>query len=371
MDKKKAGLPVALAVACVWMGQNVGPGFASGTMTAGFFVRFGLIGLITPFIATGVLALAFYCVVEYTRKYNLHSYTEYADSFYHPYGKAFMVLFDISFLLVVICAVGAGLASVGSLFTRFFGINRWYAIAGLVIVTILLCLFGSELVRRASSYMMFVIGGIFLLIIILSFAFGDYDFSKSAQLSVEATTASTILTAIWKGFLFGCSQAGILLTISAVSDTVANPKESKKAAIIGWLGNSILIVAMFILLFGYTGVYDIVGEELPVYSILERIGFPWLTFIYMLVVVLAVVSSAVSITFAGVVRFKKYVKVGNDRTKSTIIAVILLVAAVAASTLGLKALAVKGNSIVGYVNIPCMVLPAIFLGFYKLKNNKK
>lgn len=369
--KMKKGLPVALAVACVWMGQHVGPGFAAGTMTAGFYVQYGLVGLITPFIAMGVLALAFYCVVEYTRKYDLHSYTDYAESFYNPYGKIFMVLFDISFLLVVICAVGAGFASVGSLFTRFFGINKWIAISGLIIATILLCLFGSELVRRASSYMMFIIGGIFLLIILLSFIFGDYDFGKSVQLSVETTTASTILTAVWKGFLYGCSQGGILLTISAVSETLSGPAESKKAALIGWLGNAILIVAMFVLLFGYTGVYNITAEELPVYSILERIDFSWLTFIYVLVVVLAVLSSAVSITFAGVARFKKYVKIKNEHMRSAIIAVVLLAAAVAASTLGLKTLAVKGNSIVGYVNIPCMILPAIFLGFYKLKHNKK
>lgn len=60
------------------------------------------------------------------------------------------------------------------------------------------------------------------------------------------------------------------------------------------------------MLFSYTNVYDITSEDLPFYSLLQRLGYDWLTVVYIIIVFIAVLSTVVGFAFAGVARFSKY-----------------------------------------------------------------
>ena len=72
----------------------------------------------------------------------------------------------------------------------------------------LLCAFGARLVRAASSYMMFIVVGILLVIMILLAMNGDGDLSGSianqAQ-NLPAAGSGSWLSAIWSAIIYGLS----------------------------------------------------------------------------------------------------------------------------------------------------------------------
>ena len=86
---------------------------------------------------------------------------------------------------------------------------------------------------------------------------------------------------------------------------------------------------------------------------------------------LAVLSSAAGLAYAGTVRFDPLLKgIKNKQGRSAIIAIILLGLATAAASFGLKSLMNTGNSIIGYLAIFVIVIPAYTLFRAKLSKNK-
>ena len=65
---KKALIPAWLGVACVWFGTHCGPGAASGNQTVQYFVRYGLWSLFLPLVAMGLLGVALYYAMEFSRR---------------------------------------------------------------------------------------------------------------------------------------------------------------------------------------------------------------------------------------------------------------------------------------------------------------
>lgn len=236
----------------------------------------------------------------------------------------------------------------------------------------LLCAFGARLVRAASSYMMFIVVGILLVIMILLAMNGDGDLSGSianqAQ-NLPAAGSGSWLSAIWSAIIYGSFQATIVANIASVVGDLTSRRESKKAAITGFLANTILLIVLCTMLFSYTNVYAITDEALPFYSLLQRLGYESVTVIYIVIVFIAVLSTVVGFAFAGVARFSKYYQPKSGKKsalRDAIFVGIMLIACAVASQIGIVALVSTGYKILGYLNLPIIVLPAIILGGHKI-----
>lgn len=125
---------------------------------------------------------------------------------------------------------------------------------------------------------------------------------------------------------------------------------------------------VILMMFSYTNVFAICDDTLPIYSILSRLGFGWLTWIYVTLMTLAVLTSAAGLAFAGTVRFDSLLKgIQNKKARSAIITIVLLGLATVAASFGLKSLMSVGNSVIGYLSIIIIVIPAFTLVRSKLK----
>ena len=123
------------------------------------------------------------------------------------------------------------------------------------------------------------------------------------------------------------------------------------------------------MLFSYTNVYDITAEALPFYSLLQRLGYEGVTVVYIIIVFIAVLSTVVGFAFAGVARFSKYYQPKEGKKSSlrdAILVGIMLIACAVASQIGIVTLVSTGYKILGYLNLPIIVLPAIILGGHKI-----
>lgn len=365
--ENKTNWTAAIGVACVWMGTHFGPGVGSGTQIVSYFVNYGIPGICCAILAMGILGWGLYCSTEFSRVYKTYDYGSWMQAIW---GKKWVsILFDVSFIVTCLTALGGSLNAIATLLNAQFGLNYWIGVAIMVICTALLCAFGAKVVTAASSYIMYLILGVLAMILILVFVYGDTDLAGSiANQSVNLPKVSW-LKAIWSAVIYAAFQATVIANISSVASTVPNRSSSKWAGILGIIGNSLMLVIMGTMLFSYTNVFDITSEALPFYAILTRIGFNWAKVVYVSIVFLAVLSTAVGFCFGGLARFSKFYRKPEDKTplKDGLVVAVILIACCASSTLGITRLVSTGYTILGYINLPLLLLPAIIIGGKKIK----
>ncbi len=372
-NTKKKGLPVFIGVASVWMGTHFGPGVASGTQLNQYYVGFGIPGIVMTLVAMALLGFALYCSMEFSRIYHAYDYESWVTKLFG--NKYVVILFDISFFVTIISAAGGSLNAIATLLQDFWGINYWVGVGIVIVISMLLCAFGAELVRKSSAYMMFVVVGVLLLIMALVIAAGDADLkgaveNQAANLGADMS-ASNWLKALWQAIIYGSFQATIVANIASVADTLPDRRESRRSAITGYLANTLLLLILCTMLFSFTNVYEVTKEDLPFYSILARLNMGWLTTVYIIVVFIAVISTVVGFAFAGVARFGKYYRPQGKKqlahpVRDAAFVLVLLAACAAISQVGIMNLVKYGYSLLGYINLFVIILPALILGGRKI-----
>lgn len=290
MQKKKTAVPTYLGVAAVWIGSHFGPGFATGAFSVRWYVKYGWVGLVTPLLAMLITGGVMYFMLEYAREHGTPNYRPFARSCYgEKLGGVVAVLYDICFLMTMMCAGGLAFSGEGKLLQSFLGVNYWATAIVTILISAALCLYGSKLLAKSSGY---------------------------------------------------------LITI-------------------------LLMVCLIFTLFSYTNVFDVCAETLPVMSVLNRLGMKWLQWLYVILMTLAVLTSAAGLAHAGNVRFDglfRFIK--NAQLRRFVITAILLGIAAVGAALGFQAMLQQGTSIVGWAAIPIVVIPAFTIVASKVRKAK-
>ncbi len=361
---KKKGIFASswLGVAAVWLGGHFGPGFATGAFSTTYYVRHGAPGILTPLIAMLVTGGVMYFMTEYARSHDVRNYKPFAMSCYGEKGGRIMsVLYDVTFLLTLLCAGGLAVSGEFTILNAQLGLPIIAGAVLTVVISALLCLYGSKLLSISSKYMMYAIVGVVLLITVLSFACGDYDLAGAFANSAANAKAPGVLSAILDGILYGCFQSTIVFNVMSVADLLEDQTATKKAIAAGYIITVVLMISLVFLLFSYTNVVDIVGgtKNLPVLYVLQNLGFGWLTGVYVLLMTLAVLTSTAGLAHAACVRFDKLFSfIANVQLRRFVITALALGIAGSGAALGMGPLLRTGTSVVGYIGIPVLVIPA-------------
>jgi len=273
MEKKKTAVPAFLGVAAVWIGSHFGPGFATGAFSVRWYVKYGWVGLVTPLLAMFVTGGVMYYMLEYAREHGTPGYRPFARSCYgEKLGGVVAVLYDVCFLMTMMCAGGLAFSGEGKLLQGFLGINYWTTAIVTILVSAALCLYGSKLLAKSSGYMMYAIVGVVLLITVLALARGDCDVTGAFANSAANAKDSSFLHAILGAMQYGCFQSTIVFNVMSVSDVLKDKREARKAILSGYVITIVLMVCLIFTLFSYTNVFDVCAEALPVMAVL---GWGW------------------------------------------------------------------------------------------------
>ena len=375
MNKKQSTLSIAIGIACVWMGTHFGPGVASGTQILQYWVRFGIWGTICSVLAMCLLGYCLYCSMEFSRVYKTFNYGDWIQGVFGMKWVAY--LFDLSFIITMMTALGGSLNAIATLLENQFGLNYWRGVALVIICAALLCAFGAKLVSRASTYMMYLVIAVLAIIIILSISSGQLHLGEAISNASKGLTEGitpSFPKALWSAVIYAAFQATVIANISSVANQLPNRSTSKKAAIIGICGNALMLVALSLFLLSATTmqdykVMDTATNPLPFYGILTALNFGWAKVVYVLTVFVAVLSTAVGFCFGGLARFSKFYRKPEEKTpgKDAILVAVLLLLCALASRLGIVRLVSTGYTILGYVNLPILILPAILLAGRKIR----
>lgn len=374
MDKKQSTFSIAIGIACVWMGTHFGPGVASGTQILTYWVKYGIWGTIASILAMCLLGYGIYCSAEFSRIYRTYNYADWTAGVWG--SRLIVYLLDFSFIIVMMTALGGSLNAIGTLLNSQFGINYWTGVILVVICAALLCAYGAKLVSRASSYMMYLVIAVLAVIIILAMSSGQLHLGQAlANVSVGRVNGiqPSFLGALWSGVIYASFQANVIGNISSVSNQLPNRSTAKKAAIIGIIGNAAMLVALSLFFLAATTIpnYDVMNtgaNPLPFYGILTALNFSGAKLVYVCTVFVAVLSTAVGFCFGAIARYSKLYRKPEEKAPlkdAALVAVLLLLCALA-SRLGIVRLVSTGYTILGYLNLPLLIFPAIVLANRKI-----
>ena len=374
MDKKQSTLSIAIGMACVWMGTHFGPGVASGTQILIYWVKYGIWGPIASILAMGLLGYCIYCSAEFSRIYKTYNYADWTKK---VWGINWIVyLLDFSFIIVMLTALGGSLSAIGNLLNSQFGLNYWAGVGAVIICAGLLCAYGAKLVARASSYMMYLVIAVLAVIIIMCASTGKLHLGQAiadASAGNIAGVSPSFLGAIWSGIIYASFQANVIGNISSIAPTLPDRKTTKLGAIIGVFGNALMLVALSLFFLSATTIenYDVLdtaANPLPFYGTLTALGFSGLKLVYVITVFIAVLSTAVGFSFGAVARYSKLYRKADENApvKDGLLVVVLLIACAAASKIGIVKLVSTGYTILGYLNLPLLIFPAIYLANRKI-----
>ncbi len=362
MKKKSIFTASYLGVAAVWLGGHFGPGFATGAFSTTYYVKHGIAGIFMPLLAMLVTGGVMYYMTEFARSHNARGYKPFAMACYgEKGGKVMSILYDITFLMTLLCAGGLAVSGEYTILNAQLGVPIWIGAALTIVISALLCLYGSKLLSLSSKYMMYAIVAVVLLITILSFAFGNYDLAGAIANNLANAESPSLLSAILDGILYGCFQSTIVFNVMSVADLLEDRTATKKAIIAGYIVTVVLMISLAFMLYSYSNVVDIVSgvKNLPVLYVLQNLGFKWLTGIYVLLMTLAVLSSTAGLSHAACVRFDSLFSfIGNVQLRRFVITVLALGIAGSGGALGMTALLRTGTTVVGYIGIPVLVIPA-------------
>lgn len=366
---QKSAIPPYIGIAAVWFGTHVGPGIASGKQVVSYYAEYGKLGIFTPLIAMALLGLAIYHALEYSRVHNLSNFKTFTNKYFHPYEKLFSTFFEICFLVTSLLAPGLCIATSAQLLNQFFGLNVWAGTILMVVLSVILVIYGAELVKAASTGL--TVGILAILTIIVSMGISKSTGNISLNWSNSSFSDYSIMAAVWTAISYaGFQSTGIIGNCISVSDGLTSKKDSAKTAILGTVLNGLMLAVIALVNYGFQP--ESFESLLPNFYIVQQIGIPVLETVYVLFVVMASLSTIITFAFSLVVRFKdKPILVNNiksERIISLVIVLVMLTLDVMVSTFGINKIINVGYKYLGYFSIFVVMFPFIVVG---IKNSKK
>lgn len=359
----KSSWAAAFTVASVWFGTHVGGGFATGNQVIGYFVQYGLTGIIWPLLSMGLLAYVMYVVARFAR---LRGLTNYKDTFAELYPNPKMeILFEIFYVVIILAAVAAAVSGAATILQTTFGLNYVVSTIITIAVLIFMSIFGIKLIIAVSS----VLSAGILIIVAILFVVGLAKAPQSLGEAFAATPVNNAAYAFFRGVpVYAAFQCVSIPSFIAASTTVTNNKGVKKSAILGGLMNGLALAASAcMLLTWYPSIVEAGQTALPNLFVCNNIG-GWLTIIYSVLLFCAFVSTSVTLIFSMIDRFQGKLPTSvPEKARKVIVGAVVLIICFGVAQLGLSTIISKVYGYCGYYGIVFIIIPVFVWGIKKNK----
>ena len=364
---KKVSLGTCFSIASVWFGSHAGGGFASGNQATQYYVQYGWYAPIMAFLSMVVLGLVLREVMIMTNSLGNPTYKEVFTHLYAPYTKL-EILFEIYFYIIVICAVSACFAGAGELFADY-GVPYMVGIVIVTVLTILLVMFGANLVAKASGVMSIII----LISIGIIYISGIIGRPEGINQVFTEMKSNNLGGAIWKVFVYAGFQCVVVPAIIGTSTVLKNKKACTKAATIGIIMNGVALALSTVMLLawydtGADGYLATGNTAVPTLYVAKQLGVSALPICYAVALCMCFISTAVTSIYGLIPRFQQSIKVFrtmDTRKSSFIIALVVSLVVMLFSTVGLTNVIKYGYNYCGIYGLIIIVIPFLTVGIKK------
>lgn len=358
------------SVASVLFSAHAGGGFATGNQENTYFVSLGWSGIVSLILAMLLLTLTMRQAMIMYNKYDLKSHKELFQQLYHPFDKL-EILFEIFFYIMVLMAVAAAISGAASAINQYFGWNYYLNIIIIGCLVLGLTVFGADVVRIASTYMGIVIMISVLIIFSVGIIKAD-NISVVVSQNFQQNGFSNLPKAILNAFTYAGFQCVTLPTIIACGKVFQGQKNygEKKSMWVSFVMNTVALGMAVIMLMSYQGIYSKseAGLTLPTLTSLASMHMGWMMIVYGITLVLCLISTGVTTTFAFVSRFensKVVAKIQNPVRRRITISAFIIILSMTIALAGLTNIIKFGYGYCGYLAIAIVVIPFLTIGVYK------
>lgn len=361
---KKVNFSVCFSIASAWFGTHCGSGFATGAQGVSFWTSYGAYALFLPIISIIIMAVVAYIQWEFCRQQKTYDYRSYANKLFSPYDKVFASVYEVLFIAIMVMGVSSVFAGAGQLISDLFGWPYVPSVIAVMVLVVLLNMFGSKVLVAASSILSVIL--IAVIVLVCGFCMvksGGQFTSIISSWKTEGSLGSAVLS----GILYGSFQCIILGATTNLSGEIVTEKEAKLSAILGFLMNGAMMVVLTYMLLCYYP--DINHEQLPVLAAVSGLGIPILETIYSIMVFLAFMTTALTCIGAILKRVEGFgeKQISNITVRRALYSALLILICFGIAQFGLLAIVKKGYTAVGYLGIPFVIIPTLFIGNKKIK----
>jgi uncharacterized membrane protein YkvI len=388
VKKDKMFTSISIGAATVWFSTHCGAGFASGTQELNYFSNHGWWGPLFPFLTIFIIAITYYIGAETARQTDKWDYHAWAKEAYKPMGAVGGILLDIAVVVTVIAASAACISAGANLGQQQFGWPLWVGSVLMFVITVLLSIFGEKVVRNNAMIMTAAIIVIVLIVLIAGLIkFGPtiaqlwrdgYVNNAAAKWGITGavgTVKGNFVNSLMWALTYSGFQMGIIAGASASFKGAKSKREAKGFALIGFILNVVMLSGVcFMLLAGMPTIWtDKAARTLPTLYMVGQLHMPALSVLYPILLFLALVTTAVGLTFGMVERLNPYMfkNMKNVQVKKGILALGTLLICWAVSTLGLMWVVQVAYKYLGIFNWFAVILPLWIFGFKNIKARDK
>ena len=333
-------------------------GYATGREIVEFFLILGPIsGLLAMLISALVWSVVCLLTFEFARYFKAYDYRTF---FKQLLGKGW-ILFEISYLAVILIVLSVIAASSGNIINMTLGLPYNIGVVGLVVYVCFMVFKGTraiELMMSFWSIMLYLVYFVFLTVCITNYG-----------PQIKSTVQTVPNEGGW--LLNGIRYAGYNLgLIPAVLFSLTYIQTRKEAVTAGLLAGIIAIIPGMFFFVAMLGQYPAVNEqEIPSTFILQQVGSGPLTLIFHIVLFGTLIETGTGLIHALNERARLYWQTKGLNMPPNIrpiIAFICLTTAALIAQFGLTPLISQGYGTLTWVIILVYVLPIMSIGIYKL-----
>ncbi|SFL88172.1 YkvI family membrane protein [Pelosinus propionicus] len=370
-NQKSSSIVTSFAMAAVWFATHSGGGFATGNQEVNYFVKYGWYSVFLPLIAMLLLGWGHRNALVLAKDHKTYDYKSFCDALFHPYQKYFSIIFELGFIMLIVCGVSTSIAGSGALLKSSLGIPYGVGIVTVGTILLLLTIFGSELIVKVLSLKTYFIIITLLILCVLGIQMGAFNFQQ--VLASRETFGTSFGDAVWYMLIYIGFQAFTVLPIISVSHNIKTTKDCNRFMLFGTLLNGAFLAIICIMLLGFSP--EVLNQTLPVYFVTTKLDLPWLKILYSVILFVALLGTAISLIFSTVARFEPVLIKRNIfkslSTRRIFISLITIALCTGISVFGLTNIVVKGYGSVGYIGLFFVLLPEIIVGTIKIKKNAK
>jgi len=313
----------ALSYAGVYVGAVIGAGYASGQEVLQFFAGYGFIGLLGAVIT--MIMLAWYGTVFMELGHQLKT-NSHRDVLNYLCGKKVGFFADFILLFFMFGVISIMFSGGGAAIHQYWGLPP---VAGKIIIAIMTLstvIFGFTSSVRALG----IISPLMILavIIISVITFTTYsDQLATVDASLQTLKPDTATPYWWTSAIVYVSYNVIpgVSTFASIGNKEPNLKTVRMGGIIGGLALGICL--LFIIMAILSNLENVMSYEIPFLELARNIG-PTTGFLFSIILVVAVFTTAVSNLYGFVIRFFDS---DTETSKFRILTVVVVVLSLLAS----------------------------------------
>jgi len=381
MEKKSfwTSFKTWFAIGAVMFGTGFGANIASGAYAAAYIVPVGGGWAIVWLLIISILVSLFGIMsLSLIRSYKIGNYNQFFTTLWgvHKEGNkiargAVSVFFDVYQTGSGIIACAASTALFGTLLKQLFGLPYWPACILGTVLFAFLTMYGARFLRSFSSVMSVALAVSCVIILfavigdrgqILAQRIGNFQIGLDWGISTVPKTAVMILI-----FCFSNSSVGALL--SNFSEKITTRRDSVGAGIVVGIMSALMLLLTGIIVLPYM---PDCHSDAPVLTICSTYLKSWVTVIYWIIAILAIVSTVPTMAFGISNRWVSLWKTEKvaKKMKFFIISIVFLAASLLISSVGLMTIVRVLIQFIGYIAIVAIVIPLIVSVFRVRKHDK-